>query len=249
MDEYLEFAKDRARQAGKIIKDNFDSNLTVELKPDNSPVTQVDKEINDLVISAIKEKYPEHGVLGEEADSGTGKEEYQWLCDPLDGTAAFVVGMKHCTFILALTKQGQILMSVLYDPFNDKMYHAVKDGGAFCNDKPIYVNDQPLKGGYILAEPTGAYLYESLQATGAILEPAAGAGYRAMLLASGRCSAILQGKADNHDIGPSSLIVEEAGGKVTGFDGQPIRYDQSIAGGVILSNGNCHEELIQLVKR
>jgi myo-inositol-1(or 4)-monophosphatase len=157
--------------------------------------------------------------------------------------------MQHSTFILGLTSAGQVLMSVVYDPFTDKIYHAVKGGGAFCNDKPIRVNDQGLNGGYILIEQSAFRLYESLQLTGAVLEPCAGAGYRAMLLASGLCSAIVQGKADNHDIGPASLIVEEAGGKVTSFDGRPIKYDQPIIGGVIVSNGICHEEVMHTVSR
>jgi len=245
MDEYLTFAKDLARQAGAIIKDNFNSNLKVELKSDHSPVTQVDKQINSLVIDAIRTTYPDHGVLGEEADTGMGNEEYQWLCDPLDGTAAFIVGMQHSTFILALTSDGQVLLSVVYDPFTNKLYHAVKGNGAFCNDKPIQVNNQPLQDSYVLVEPTGFELYPKLTDAGAILEVAPGAGYRAMLLASGRCSAIVQGKADNHDVGAAALIVEEAGGKVTDLRGHALRYDQSIQGGVILSNGTCHAEILE----
>jgi fructose-1,6-bisphosphatase/inositol monophosphatase family enzyme len=247
MDEYLAFAKDLARQGGKLIKDNFESGLDIELKADHSPVTQVDKQINSLVIDAVRTTFPEHGILGEEASFGSGSEEYQWLCDPLDGTAAFIVGMQHSTFILGLTKAGRLLLSVVYDPFTDRLYHAVKGQGAFCNDQPIHVSNQLLKDGYVLYDNSSIYLYEQLTAVGAILEPVAGAGYRAMLLASGRCSAIVQGKADNHDVGPSSLIVEEAGGTVTLFDGTVPRYDQPIIGGLILTNGSCYDELLSVV--
>jgi len=247
MDEYLGFAKDLARKAGAIIKDNFDANLSIELKPDYSPVTDVDREINELVIRSIHEAYPAHGVLGEEGSKGTGNEELQWICDPLDGTAAFIVGIKHNSFVLGLSQQGQVLLSVVYDPFGDNLYHAVKEGGAFCNDEPIHVNAAGLQGGYVIVEETGYKLYEPLWKAGAILVPAPGAAYRAMLLARGRLSAIVQAKADNHDIGPASLIVEEAGGKVTLFDGTAPRYDQPISSGLVLSNGTCHVELLSAI--
>ena len=247
MDEYLEFAKDLARRGGAVIKDNFIGNLDVELKADHSPVTQVDKQINEMVINAIGERFPTHGVLGEEASHGNGTEAYQWLCDPLDGTAAFIVGMQHSTFILGLTKDGQLLLSVVYDPFTDRLYHAVRGGGAFWNDQPLHVGVSGLKDGYVMYDNSSIYLYDTLTSHGAILEPVAGAGYRAMLLASGRCSAIVQGKADNHDVGPCSLIVEEAGGRVTLFDGTVPRYDQPVSGGLILSNGVCHDELLTIL--
>jgi len=248
VDKYLAFAKDLARTGGKLIKDNFENNLIIELKSDNSPVTEVDKQINQLVIAAIQKTYPEHGLLGEEADLGDGSEELQWLCDPLDGTKAFIVGMPHSTFILGLTQEGKILLSVVYNPFTDRLYHAIKGQGAFCNDQPIHANEQPVDGGYVLVDSSAFPLYEDLEAKGAQIEPTAGAGYRCMLLATGRCSGIVQGGADFHDIGPSSLIVEEAGGKITGYDGSPLRYDQRIAGGVIISNGVAHDSLVAIAR-
>jgi len=247
MDDYLAFANRLARQAGPLIKDGFTKNLKIELKSDHSPVTAIDKQINQLVIDAIRAEYPGHGVLGEEVSSGTGREEYQWLCDPLDGTVAFIVGMQHSSFILGLMRQGRLLLAVVYNPFTDELYHAVRGKGAICNGRPTQVNNQRIDGGYLLIEQSAFNVYERLKTTGAILEPVAGAGYRAMLLASGRCSAIVQGKADNHDVGPASLIVEEAGGKVTDFQGKTPRYDQPISGGIILSNGVCHDDLLKLL--
>jgi myo-inositol-1(or 4)-monophosphatase len=248
MEDQLAFAKDLARWAGVLIKDGFENSLQIEMKPDNSPVTQVDTAINDLVIKTIQAKYPDHGVLGEEADSGTGCEEYQWLCDPLDGTIAFILGIPQSTFILGLTKAGDILLSVVYDPFTDRLFHAVRGHGAFCNGAPIQVNHQPLKGSYILAWKPTQEAYAALKARGAIMEVAAGAGYRCLLLASGRCTAIIQGSADHHDVGPSSLIVEEAGGTVTDMSGASLRYDQPLTNGIILSNGVDHGELVKLAQ-
>src|SRR5665213_2364625 len=160
MENYLAFAQDLARQAGKLIKDNFGSDPQVKLKPDNSPVTKVDVAINNLVIKAVSKTYPDHGVFGEETNHGTGKEELQWLCDPLDGTKAYILGVPLSTFILGLTKRGTILSSVVYNPFTDQMYHAVKGGGAFCNDQPIHVSDASLSDGGIVILSESSFQYD-----------------------------------------------------------------------------------------
>jgi len=247
MENYLAFAQDLARQAGKLIKDNFGSDPQVKLKPDNSPVTKVDVAINNLVIKAVSKTYPDHGVFGEETNHGTGKEELQWLCDPLDGTKAYILGVPLSTFILGLTKRGTILSSVVYNPFTDQMYHAVKGGGAFCNDQPIHVSDASLSDGGIVILSESSFQYDqAIIEAGAQIEPLPGAGYRSTLLASGRCSGILQAHADFHDVGPASLLVEEAGGKVTAFDGSAISYDARITEGIILSNGVAHEALLKI---
>jgi len=248
VDDYLTFAKDLVRQGGKLIRDNFDGNISIELKSDKTPVTWVDKQINDLIIEAVRTTYPAHGLLGEESDLGDGKEELQWLCDPIDGTKCFILGVPQCTCILALTKQGQILLSTIYNPFNDKLYHAVKGQGAFCNDKPIHVSDQPLKGGYVMLEASSFPYAEGIKHQGGDIESVAGTGYKCVMLASGHGSAVLKtkGDVDFHDIGPSSLIVEEAGGKVTAYGGLPLRFDRPIANGVVLSNGITHEALLEI---
>lgn len=249
MDEYLSFAKDLARQAGQIIKDGFESNLKVELKSDHTPVTQVDKAINDLVIQSINEKYPEHGVLGEEADARTGQEELDWLCDPLDGTKSFILGVPLTTFILGLTKNGQLLMSVVYHPFTDRLYHAVKGQGAFCNDKPINVDKISLADGAVVIVSESSFQFvEAIKMAGGQFETLPGAGYRSMLVATGKCAASIQGHADFHDTGPASLIVEEAGGKVTDLSGAPLRFDCPLTNGIILSNGVIHDQLVEIIK-
>ena len=249
MDDYLAFAKDLVRQGGQLIKDNFDSNVSIEFKSDSTPVTWVDNQINDLFIEAVRKTYPDHGLLGEESNLGDGHEELQWLCDPLDGTKCFILGIPQCTCILALTRGGQILLSTIYNPFTNRLYRAVKAQGAFCNDRPIHVSDQPLKGGYVMMEASAFPYAEGIKRQGGDIESVAGTGYKCVMLASGHGSAVLKtkGDIDFHDIGPSSLIVEEAGGKVTAYDGSALRYyDRPITAGVVLSNGVTHENLLKI---
>src|SRR5882672_4956086 len=150
MDNYLAFAQKLARQGGQIIKDNFDNDLSIELKSDNSPVTQVDTAINDLISQDIQKAYPDHGLLGEEGSHGSGQEAYQWVCDPIDGTKAFIISAPLSTCVIGLAKAGQTQLVVIYDPFMDRLYHAVRGQGAFCNDQPIHVDQNPLAKGTVL---------------------------------------------------------------------------------------------------
>lgn len=244
---YLSFAKSLARQGGRLIADNAQHALSIQIKSDRSPVTQIDKQINTLVFDAIRSSYPQHGLLGEEENYGSGVEELQWVCDPLDGTKPFILGIPTSVFILGLMKDGHMQLAVSYDPYSDKMYHAVRGQGAFCNDQPIHVNNDALDGGYMLLETSSFPYVPALYQAGALEEPVPGTGYKCLMIASGRGVGLIKGNADFHDVGPSSLIVEEAGGKVTGLDGQPLRYDQPLTGAII-SNGKVHQELLQIVR-
>ena len=243
--EYLAFAKDLALKSGNIISTNFGKTFATETKSDLSPVTAIDKQINQLVSETIKRRYPSHGLQGEEADLGTGDEEFQWLCDPLDGTVPFILGMPNSVFMLALTHEGRVQVSVVYDPYTDKMYSAIKGQGAFCNDLPIHVNDQPLEGGFVLLDISAYPCAKGIKAAGGRVEPVSGTGYKCMMIARGSGSGAIKFDADYHDIGPASLIIEEAGGKVTDITGSPMRFNKKI-NGAIVSNGVAHEALVRI---
>lgn len=248
MDDYLQFAQSLARQGGKLIRDNFDSELNIEMKSDNTPVTQIDKAINNMIIETVREKYPEHGLLGEEASFGSGNEEYQWLLDPLDGTAPFIMGSPHSTCIVGLLKNGELQVAAIYDPFNERLYSAARGQGATCNGHSIHVNSQNINEGYVLLDAESPQFTQKLLDAKIHVEPVAGAGYRSALLARGRVMAVTKQHFDFHDVGPSSLIVEEAGGKVTDINGQPFRFDHAYKNTpIIMSNGICHDDLLTIL--
>src|ERR1700722_2177012 len=122
MEDRLQIALSLAKQAGSIIRENFGKNHVIELKADQSPVTEVDKQINTLVANTLRDAFPADGLLGEEGNTGSGAEQYQWICDPLDGTKPFILGLPNSVFMLGLSEGGNILLSVVYDPYNDRMY-------------------------------------------------------------------------------------------------------------------------------
>ena len=132
MKEYLDFAIEIAHYAGDKIKSSFLKDKDLDYKSDRTVVTDVDKDINHYLIEKVKEKYPNHAVNGEE-ESFNNSSNYVWVCDPIDGTGMFTAGMPVSVFSLALVIDGIPYVGVVYDPYLDMMYTAIKGEGAFCN--------------------------------------------------------------------------------------------------------------------
>lgn len=245
MEDRLKLAKDLAKKSGEIIRGNFGKTHSVELKGDLSPVTAIDKQINTLVAESLKAAFPADALLGEEESYGIGNERYQWICDPLDGTKPFILGLPFSVFMLGVSENGKMLLSVVYDPYSNKMYHAVKGEGAFCNDKPIHVSTEKINEGYALVGADSFIYAEELKKLSRGIEPVPGTGFKCVMLASGHGLGMINNSADFHDIGPGSLIVEEAGGKVTSLDGKELDCSKEIDG-VIVSNGVVHEDFLNI---
>ena len=134
MEEYLEFAKHVAFYAGDLMKKNFNNDIKIEYKEDRTPVTEIDKNINHYLITQVKKHFPYHDVLGEEESYINGN-DFKWVCDPIDGTSMFTRGIPVSVFSLALVYNGEPIVGVVYDPYQDKMYSAIKGSGAYCNNK------------------------------------------------------------------------------------------------------------------
>lgn len=254
MEEYLEFAKRLAHEAGKIMKEYFVKEQGVEYKSDRTPVTIADKKINDYVIEQVKTYYPEHSVDGEEAKNILDS-KYVWVCDPIDGTSMFTRGVPVSVFSLALVCDGEPIVGVVYDPFLDDMYSAIKGYGAYCNNKQIKVNnlDYGEMGCSIDYCMWDKAKFDTLKLAKELRKKAklcqvGSTAHAAMLVAKGCiCAEIFPGTNHGHcDIAASKLIVSEAGGVVTDFDGKEQRYDQDI-NGAILSNGKVHQKVLSVV--
>lgn len=252
---YLNFAKDIAKEAKKIMLKYFNSNNGACYKGDKTIVTLADKEINTYLIDRVKEKYPAHSVDGEEEKFG--KSDYVWVCDPVDGTAMYARHIPVAVFSLALVVNGEPLVGVVYDVFTDNLYSAIKGEGAYKNEEKISVNSYDLEdkesmGHYDMVNHFEYNVYDVIKelakktyfiSVGSIIRAS-------VCVAEGGFSvAIFPGtKGKNCDIAAVKVIVEEAGGKVTDLFGNEQRYDESINGAVV-SNGKVHDEVVQVIKK
>lgn len=253
--EYLSFAKEIANYAGKVMLKYFNDNNGEKYKDDNTIVTLADTEINEYLIKQVKEKYPNHAVDGEEEQFGNSK--YVWVCDPVDGTAMYARHIPVAMFSLALVVDGEPVVGVVYDPFTDSMYSAIKGQGAYKNDKKIQVSNIELNDMKSFVNfdmwPSAEYdITEVIKELGKRTHwVSIGSVVRAcMCVASGEFNlTIFPGtKHKNCDIAGAKIIVEEAGGKVTDLFGNEQKYNQSI-NGAIVSNGTVHEEVVETIKK
>src|SRR5665213_503488 len=255
--EYLDFAKELAREAGDIMLKYFKPDIEQHYKADKTLVTVADEKINQLVIDRVGQTYPEHSVLGEEA-SNDKQAEYAWICDPIDGTNPFAKGLPVSTFSLALTKDGCPIVGVIMDPFTNGLYWAAQDKGAYLNGEKISVSDKELEFHSVIhvdwwpsAEIDTWWAMHELAKELSIYTLSIGSIVRAAaMVASGKLEAgVFPGtKGKFMDIAAAKIIVEEAGGKVTNLFGNEQRYDQDIKGAIV-SNGICHAQLVEAINK
>lgn len=251
--EYLEFAKEFSNIAGKIMIKYFKTDSEFKYKLDQTIVTKADTDINELLIENVKKRFPNHSVDGEEDKFGSSN--YVWICDPIDGTAMYARRIPVAVFSLALVIDGMPVLGVVYDPFTDNLYSAVKGNGAYINDESIKVSNAKLGDQGCFSNfdvwPTADYdIFDVLKILGKkVWFVDLGSVIRAsMCVATGAfCFSIFPGTVGKYcDLAAVKVIVEEAGGKVTDLFGNNQRYDTDI-NGALISNGIVHDEVVSII--
>ncbi len=257
MEEYLEFAKKLAKEAGETALRYFGFETESTWKGDNTPLTVADTEVNDLVVNKINEIYPGHSIYGEEKSDKKEGSKYIWVCDPIDGTMAFSVGLPIFVFSIALVDQsnGQPILGLISDPVMKNMYWAYKGGGAYRNGKKIFVSkDAGFENTYFNIGGSGRAvgfsnlpLFKSLSEKKCAVMKYPSFIYGGIQVANGKyVGAVFYAKA-GHDVAALKIITEEAGGRGTDLNGDERRYDQDGLG-FVASNGILHNEILEVIK-
>lgn len=222
----------------------------VENKGFNDLVSYVDKEAEKIIVSRLKEIFPEAGYITEEGTVDQTQTPWKWIVDPLDGTTNFVHGVPVFSVSIALAHEGRIMLGVVYEVNLNECFYAFRGGGAYCNETPIRVSSATTLSESLIA--TGFPYHEGgkidrylellkfllLNSHG--LRRLGSAAVDLCYVASGRVEAYMEYNLQSYDVAAGTLILEEAGGTVTDFSGG----DNFIFGGeIIASNGNIHELL------
>jgi myo-inositol-1(or 4)-monophosphatase len=254
--ECKKFGVGLAKQAGEMILQAYrlqvGTSAQVQWKSDNSPVMELDNQINALVIDAITRTYPEHNIIAEEGGSISHNSEYTWLCDPVDGTLAFSLGIPTSVFSLSLVKNGECIFCVVYDPYMDNMYHAMRGLGAFNNQTKLHVSERvSIKNATVGVTIWGDAKYNCIPMITGLRQQKAlpinvtSSQYMGALVASGKLQAMIYFDDKPYDIAAISLLVEEAGGVITDLFGNKQSYDVLIKG-CIASSKSLHSELVKI---
>jgi myo-inositol-1(or 4)-monophosphatase len=221
----------------------------------NNLVTEADHASEKAIMAIIKEKYPGHHILTEEAGEIIQDSQYKWIIDPIDGTVNFAHRIPICCVSIGIEYQGQMILGAVYNPYMNELFLAEKGQGATLNDRSISVSKKEkvenasLVTGFpytYLDEPNGPLqVFERLIRRGIPVRRLGSAAIDLCWVACGRFDGFYEHKLQAWDSAAGYLIVEEAGGKVTNFDGDPYSPYQP---GIIATNGVLHEELMQVVK-
>ena len=249
-----QFAENLARAAGELMRGHYRLEYTVEQKNDLTPVTEADYLVNELVVKRVKEAYPDHGVLGEEASYNLGA-DWLWVCDPIDGTAAYMTRVPTSAFSLALVHDGDVKMAIVYMPFTNELFFAEKGAGAWLGQRRLRVSTRGIDKPAIIGgsgSTTSPYLFIDSAPGIAMLKQKGwytinfpGIASTGALIADGSIDGVFYIASYAHDIAAIYLIVTESGGKVTDLNGQHQRYDGTIKGAIV-SNGVIHDELVHM---
>jgi myo-inositol-1(or 4)-monophosphatase len=247
---YLEAAVEIAQEAGKILVEELSRPLDIRYKGDEVDlVTQADKRAEQLIVARLNKYFPDHAVAAEE---GTGKEtssEFRWHVDPLDGTTNFAHGYPCFCVSIALAQRDRLLAAVVFNPFYNELYTAARGEGATFNGKKIHVSRVATLSTSLLctgfpvrdrkASPNLQFYGDFTQHSHGVRRDGS-AALDLACVAAGRFDGFWEFNLQKWDTAAGALLVEEAGGKVSDFEGKPYQ----LGGPVILAtNGLIHEEM------
>jgi myo-inositol-1(or 4)-monophosphatase len=251
MSRYLPELEAIAREAGALLMGYFVRRVTIEYKGEVDLVTEADRASETLIVERLRARWPEHGIVAEEGTRSDMGAEYRWYVDPLDGTTNFAHGYPvFCVSIALARSDGQLEVGVLYDPTRDEMFAAERGGGAMLNGKPMQVSKTSRFSESILGtgfpshkrhKNPNIHFYHQLTLRSHGVRRAGSAALDLADVACGRYDGFWEFNLNPWDTAAGVLVVQEAGGTVTRFDGTPFRLDSRE---VLASNGVLHQELI-----
>jgi len=251
MSRYLPELEAIAREAGALLMGYFKRRVAIEYKGDVDLVTEADRASERLIVERLQAQWPEHGIVGEEGTRSEGGAEYLWYVDPLDGTTNFAHGYPvFCISIALARRDGQLEVGLLYDPTRDEMFIAERGNGAALNGEPIRVSKTTTLSESLLGtgfpshkrhKNPNIHFYHQLTLRSHGVRRAGSAALDLANVASGRYDGFWEFNLNPWDTAAGVLLVQEAGGTVTRFDGAPFRLDSRE---VLATNTLIHRELL-----
>lgn len=257
--EILEIVSAVARQAGAVIRERLGGNFNTRCK--SSPadfVTDVDRRSQAIILEALALNFPGHHVVAEENDFNDYSTEHSsaWYVDPLDGTTNFVFSIPFYAVSIALAERGKIVLAVVYDPLHDELFTAARGGGARLNGSPIQVDRTigAISGSLLVTGFPVVHEFKELMAaayTRGILfnsmniRALGSAALELAYVACGRLTGSWEVKLKPWDVAAGALLVEEAGGTVSGIRGEPLELTEFVD--IVSSNGLIHREFIEVL--
>jgi myo-inositol-1(or 4)-monophosphatase len=249
---HLAVATEAALRAGRIQKDRYGSGVAVEYKGAIDLVTEVDRACELAILEAIRSRYPAHDIITEETDLARTGSRHVWFVDPLDGTVNFAHSYPFFCVSVALAVDGEVVAGAVFDPVRDELFTAEKGAGAHVNGRRARVTtaSRLIESLLITGFPYDLHekLDERLRPFNRVMGKAravhrdGSAALDLCYVAAGRADGFWEVMLKPWDMHAGRLIVEEAGGRATRLDGQPLGLG---ADGCVATNGLIHGALVE----
>jgi myo-inositol-1(or 4)-monophosphatase len=255
---YAHLAEGIARQAGALLRSYYEKGVAMEYKGDVDLVTEADRASEALIVEKLKSAFPGHGIYGEEGTREGLESEFRWYVDPLDGTTNFAHGFPSFCVILGLERRapglaakedGEMIAGVIYDPLRDEMFSVERGKGAWLNQRQIHVSKTAKLQEALTAtgfpsqkrhENPNVHFYQQITLRSHGVRRVGSAGLDLAYTACGRLDGFWEFNLNPWDTSAGYLLVEEAGGSVTHFDGGKFTLDSRE---VLATNGLILPEL------
>jgi myo-inositol-1(or 4)-monophosphatase len=263
----IDTAIEAAKEAGRLIRERVETAKRVETKYSaHDLVTEVDRQAEEIIRQVLLKAHPDHAILGEEGvapgpeasrEALEAHRDYEnlWIVDPIDGTTNFVHGFPYFCVSIALARRGTVELGLIYDPMRDECFTAVRGEGARLNGEPIRVSEDDTLGMSLVATGFPADYKGARKANTAGLirlssrcrniRTAGSAALHMAYVAAGRLTAFWELELNAWDLAAGSLLVEEAGGRVTDTRGTPYHIGVRH---VLATNGRIHEAMLEELK-
>lgn len=255
MERFLTAAREAAEGAGALLRGSWQEAKEVHYKSAIDLVTTIDRQAEERIVRLLLGRFPDHSIVAEEKTDIAGAKNYRWIIDPLDGTTNFVHAYPHFSVSIALERDGEVVLGLVYDPLREEWFKAIRGEGASLNDKPIRTSGVAELGKSLLAtgfpydrrERIDFYLafVKAFILRSQAIRRNGSAALDLCYLACGRVDGFWEFKLHAWDTAAASLIVREAGGKMSDFSGGEFSIwgEETLA-----SNGLIHAEMLRAIE-
>jgi myo-inositol-1(or 4)-monophosphatase len=250
---YLETAVEIAREAGALLANYFERRVAFETKGEFDLVTEADRASERLVVERLRTHFPSHSIVAEEGGGHESASEYRWFVDPLDGTTNFAHSFPVFNVTLGLERAGELIAGVVFDPTRQEMFTAERGAGAYLNNRRIRVSAVKRLSGSLAStgfpsrkrhHNVNIHFYYQLAMASHGVRRTGSAALDLAYVASGRLDFFWEFGLKPWDVAAGSLLVSEAGGRVSDMHG--AAHSVTASDGMLADNGALHDEVLAM---